>query len=257
MQLPSDVRGKGTPLLWIHGFPLSRRMWAEQMGALADRARMIALDLRGHGEAPATEGVYSMELLAEDCLDVLRGQGVQEPAVVCGLSMGGYVALAFYRRYPQQVRGLILAATRATADTPEGKKGREQGAAMARQAGAEWAFDTMLPKMLAAQRYESDPALVERVRGVMAGAKVDGIAGALLGMRDRPDSTPMLAAIGCPALIIHGEEDALIPLAAAQAMQAQIPGARLAVIPQAGHLPNMEQPEIFNRAVREFLDSID
>jgi pimeloyl-ACP methyl ester carboxylesterase len=257
MQLPCDVRGQGVPLLWIHGFPLSRRLWAAQMEDLADRARMIAPDLRGHGDAPPSKGVYRMDLLAEDCMDVLHQQGVQEPAVVGGLSMGGYVALAFYRRYPNSTRALILAATRATADTPEGKAAREQSAAMTQTQGPEWMIAQMLPKMLAAERFESDSALAAQVRGVMAGANTDGIVGALLGMKERPDSTPALAGIRCPVLIIHGEEDQLIPLAAAQAMQAEIPGARLTVIPQAGHLPNMEQPAQFNRAVREFLEAIE
>lgn len=250
-----DATGSGRPLMLLHGYPLSRRIWQPQLEGLLDAAWMVAPDLRGHGETQASEGVYSMEHLADDAAALLEELGITQPVFACGLSMGGYAALAFFRKYPQRVAGLILAATRAGADSPEGRAGREKAAATAREKGAEAIADAMLPKMFAPRTYADQPDLVARVRDLIAGTSVSGIVGALLGMRDRPDSTPLLAQIDRPVLIVHGAEDQLIPPSEAEATHSRLAQSRLEIVPGAGHLVNMEQPASFNAAVRNFLQS--
>jgi 3-oxoadipate enol-lactonase len=242
------------PVLLIHGYPLSNVLWDIQLNDLTDIARMIAPDLRGHGMTDPTEPPYSMGLFAEDCAGLLDHLGITGPVVVGGLSMGGYVAFEFCRLYPERVAGLILAATRAGADSAEVKDARDKAAGVAIAEGTAAIAEGMLPKLLAPDNYEAQPDLVDFVREMMQETSEDGVVGALTAMRDRPDSTPDLAALDVPVLILHGQEDQLIPLAEAEAMAAALPRAKLVVVPGAGHLPNLEQPEIFNDAVREFLE---
>jgi pimeloyl-ACP methyl ester carboxylesterase len=249
--------GSGRPVLFIHGYPLNRRMWGPQVSRLSSGARVLAPDLRGHGESEPAPGPYPMETLANDCYQLLEAVGERQPAVICGLSMGGYVTLAFYRLYPERVAGLILAATRAGADSAEGKANREKAAAQAQEHGVQAIVEAMLPKMLAPKTYETNPELVARVRGIMEMTSVEGVVGALLGMRDRPDSTPSLAGITVPTLILHGSDDQIIPFKEAEAMQAAIPNAKLRLLPDAGHLLNLEQPERFNQAVENYLASLE
>ena len=251
-----DATGSGRPLLLLHGYPLSRRIWQPQFDGLLDAAWMVAPDLRGHGDTEASEGAYSMGQLAEDAAALLEELGITQPVVVGGLSMGGYAALAFYRQFPERVAALILASTRAGADSPEGRAGREKYVATAREKGAAAIADAMLPKMFAPGTYASQPGLVEQVREIMAGTSVTGIAGALLGMRDRADATPLLAEIDRPVLVVHGADDQLIPPSEAEAMHGHLRNSRLELVPGAGHLVNMEQPASFNAAVRNFLQSL-
>ncbi len=242
------------PLLLIHGFPFNSSMWELQVEDLGELARVIAPDLRGFGRTDATPAPYSVGLFAEDCANLLAYLGIDGPIVVGGLSMGGYIALEFYRRYPKRVAGLILAATRAGADSAEGKAGRDKAAETARSQGAAATASGMLPKLLAPQNYDDQPDVVEFVQEMMESASVEGIVGALMAMKERPDSTPTLPEIEVPTLIIHGAKDQLIPLSEAEAMHQAISGAELVIVPDAGHLPNLEQPELFNDAVMDFLE---
>ncbi|MBK8987767.1 MAG: alpha/beta fold hydrolase [Chloroflexi bacterium] len=243
-------------LLCIHGYPLSSAMWEPQVEDLTGIARVIAPDLRGHGRSEAAPGPYSVGMLAEDCAGLLDYLGIENPVVVCGLSMGGYVAFEFFRRYPERVAGLILVSTKATADTPEGKAGRDAAVEKATKEGVTAVAAAMLPKLLAPQTYTEDDEVVEFVQEMMEGTSLEGMIGALQAMKERPDSTPTLAQIDVPTLIIHGADDQLIPVAEAEAMAAAIDGAQLVVIPDAGHLPNLEQIDAFSDAVIDFIDSL-
>jgi pimeloyl-ACP methyl ester carboxylesterase len=247
-----EDQGMGQPLLLIHGFPLNRTMWQPQLDSLPAIGRVLTPDLRGFGLSDPVEGVYSMDLLARDCLELLDHLGVWEPVVVGGLSMGGYVAFAFYRQFPERVKGLILAATRAGIDTPEGKANREGQANLAREQGVPAVVAAALPKMLSPKTLETRHDLVEAVRDLMETTSVEGVIGAQLGMKERPDSTPLLAKIDRPTLILHGADDQLIPVREAEAMHAAIRNSTLKVLPDAGHLLNLEQPQLFDAAVREF-----
>jgi len=253
--LAYDASGSGRPLLLIHGYPLNRSLWRPQLDNLTDAARVIAPDLRSHGESNASEQPYSVDTLADDMLELLDELGLAGPMVLGGLSMGGYVALAFYRRHPERVAGLILAATRPGADSEAGKANRDKAMALAREQGVGAIADSMLPKMLAPETYQSDPGLVHQVRHLLASTPLNGVLGDLAAMRDRPDSTEMLGSILEPVLVIHGQQDQLIPPSEAEAAFARLPNARLALVPRAGHLLNLEQPEAFDAEVRTFLKS--
>ncbi len=255
-----DTGGESTSpsapaLLLIHGFPLDRTLWAAQVRDLADIARVIAPDLRGFGESGMPAGPVTMDAYADDLRSLLEVLGVKN-AVVAGLSMGGYIALAFYRQNAALVRGLILADTKAGPDSPEGKKGRDDSIALARAEGAGAVGGKMLPKMLTPKTAAQRPEVANVARAMMARQPVAGVVAALEAMRDRPDSTPTLTQIKTPALIVTGAEDTLIPPTEADTMREAIRGARLVSIPGAAHLANLDQPEAFNAAVREFLKSV-
>ncbi|MCC7358649.1 MAG: alpha/beta fold hydrolase [Anaerolineales bacterium] len=248
--------GEGRPLLLLHGFPLSRRLWRPQVADLAATTRVLAPDLRGHGQSDVTAGPYSVEQYADDAARLLDALNVTQPVIVAGLSMGGYIALAFQRRHPQRVAGLILAATRAGADSAEGKAKRDEAAAAARAHGARAIVDAMLPKMLAPRTYQTRPDLVAEARALMAPTKVTGIVSALAALRDRPDATKQLATIRQPVLVLHGSDDQLIAPSEAEAMTRALPNSRLALLAGGGHLLNLEQPAAFNAAVRTFAASL-
>jgi 3-oxoadipate enol-lactonase len=249
VNLAVDARGNGPAILFIHGYPLDHTIWSPQLEALGGWRR-IAPDLRGMGQSDAPDLGYSMATYASDLAALLDTLGV-ERVVLCGLSMGGYVAFEFLRRWRERVSGLVLIATRAGPDTTEGKRARDAAAAQAREGGAGLIADAMLPKMLAPGAPEG---LVARVRALMAATPVPGIVGALGAMRDRPDSMSLLPALaGLPALVIAGGSDQLMPVSEMSAMAAAIPGARLVVAPGAGHLPTLETPSIVTDALQTFL----
>ena len=243
--------GTGLPLVFLHAFPLNRTMWADQEKALSTQFRVITIDLRGHGESDAPLWHYSLDQAADDVCGLMDHLSIRQPILV-GLSMGGYIALAFYRKYAERVKGLVLADTRAQADTEDGKRARFEMAQTAYKQGPSAIADIMIPKLLSPGTIQTRPELVQRVRGMIEGNQVSGIAGDLMAMAARPDSTPLLQRISCPTQIIVGELDVPTPPADARLMSEKIPNARLAVIPGAGHLSNLEQPELFNESIRSF-----
>lgn len=248
-----DESGQGTPVVLIHGYPLNRMIWEAQWEGLAQNAHIIAPDLRGFGESEMIAGTTEISTYADDVREFLDALGVNEPAVIVGLSMGGYVAMAYLRRYPNHVAGLILANTKATADTIEGKAGRDKNITLAQAQGAGAIADAMLPKVLSPKTYATKPELVAQVKTIMASATVPGIIGALESMRDRPDSTGTLLEYSQPVLIIAGADDQLMSAADQENMRQAARNSTLVTIPDAGHLSPMEQPEAFNDAVKEFL----
>jgi pimeloyl-ACP methyl ester carboxylesterase len=182
---------------------------------------------------------------------------VRQRVVLGGLSMGGYVALAFYRRFPHRVRALVLADTRAQGDDEDGKRTREETARLALSEGMAPVAEAMLPKLLAPATHEQDPGLVERVRAMILSTKLIGAAAALRGMALRPDQTDFLPRILSPTLVLVGAEDKLTPLADSEVMRREIRGSRLEVLDGAAHLSNLERPAEFNRALKTFLADIE
>ena len=252
VSLAVEVRGEGPVVLFVHGYPLDRTIWRDQIDDL-EGYRRIAPDLRGMGQSDAPDLGYGMGTYAADLAALLDALGVDD-VVLCGLSMGGYVIFEFLRRWRQRVRGLMLVDTRAEADGAEVRRARDAAAAMARESGAGAIAEAMLPKMLAAGTAAREPELAGRVARMMAATPVAGIVGALAAMRDRPDSTSLLPTLaGLPTLVIVGEEDVLTPPDGARRMAATIPGARLVIVPGAGHLPPVERPSETTAAMREFL----
>lgn len=244
--------GRGLPILLVHGFPLSRAIWQPQIEALSKNFRVIAPDLRGHGASEAPAGVYDMNTFAGD-LSALLEERQCGPAVLVGHSMGGYISFAFYHRYPQKVRGLVLFCTRAGADSEEGKVGRENLAQRAECEGAVAVAEQMLPKMLAAATTASRPDLVAQVRQIMLATSINGLAGSLRGMAARPSSADLLPKIAVPALVIAGADDLIIPTQDAEAMAQAMPNAQLHLILHAGHLASLENHAEVNARLCDFL----
>lgn len=244
--------GRGPAILFIHGYPLGRRIWDPQLRDLLGSARLLAPDLRGHGDSEATPGPYTMEMLADDCMALLEAREVTEPVIVCGLSMGGYVTLQIVRKFPERVAAVVLAATRASADSPEGRAARDADIALVRAEGVEAVIEKMLPRLLSPATLQRKPKVVELVRRTMSKTSVQGVIGDLEGMKERPDMLAELGRIDKPALVIHGRADTLIPLAEAEALRDAVPGASLEVLDDAAHLVNVEQPTKFNEAVLAF-----
>jgi 3-oxoadipate enol-lactonase len=238
-------------LLLVHGFPLDRRLWAAQVDAFANMTRVISPDLRGHGRSQVVPGPFTMEQHADDLIALLDQLKIHR-AVVAGLSMGGYVAFALWRRYPEHIRGLILADTRAEPDSVSARGSRDAAIARVQQIGAAAYADEMLPRLLAPAS-QADVKIAGAARRIMAEQPVEGIVGALGGLRDRADSRTTLSTITVPTLVVTGEADVITPPVDAQAMAAAIPGARFVVVPKAGHLSPLENSRAFNAAVRAFL----
>lgn len=252
VSLAVEVRGDGPAILFVHGYPLDRTIWRDQLDAL-EGFRRIAPDLRGMGESDAPDLGYGMPTYAADLAALLDTLGVDD-VVLCGLSMGGYVIFEFLRRWRERVRAVVLMDTRAEPDGMEARRSRDIAAASARESGAGAIAEQMLPKMLGTSTPARSPEVVERVRRLMAGTPVAGLVGALTAMRDRPDSTGLLPTLaGLPVLVLVGEEDAITPPDTARRLAGAIPGARLVVITGAGHLPPVERPGETTAALREFL----
>ncbi|WP_309123189.1 alpha/beta fold hydrolase [Paenibacillus sp.] len=239
-------------LLFLHGFPFSPEMWAPQREAFeAQGFRVVAPDLRLE-TSPAT--MDAMADKAIEALDAAAGRAAK--AVVVGFSMGGYVAFSLLERYGDRVAGLALADTRAEADSEEGKAGRRALAANALEQGPQAAVDAMLHKLLSPKTADRRPDVQREAERIMLSAPPSAIAAAALGMAARPDRTASLGGIRVPTLVIVGEDDAITPPDVAGKMADAIPGAELRVVPEAGHLSNLERPELFNEALSAWLSKL-
>jgi 3-oxoadipate enol-lactonase len=245
--------GSGLPILLLHAFPLSHALWQPQVAALRERYRLITPDLRGFGASDVPKGPYTMELLADDAAALLDHLKLEQ-VVVGGLSMGGYISLAFWRRHADRVRGLVLGDTRAGPDNEEGRMKREANAQLAEQQGTAAIAEQMLPALVAPG---TSAELRAHLQAIITGNHPRGIAAALRGMALRADSHPTLATISVPTLIIVGEQDGLTPPAEAEQMHAAIAGSRLTTIAGAGHLASIEQPAAFTAALAAFLETLE
>lgn len=244
------------PTLLIHGFMLNNNMWGPQYDDLYDATRIIAPDLPGHGYSDSYEGEYSVEMMAEKCRELLAALHIEPPFVIGGVSMGGYVALEFYRRYKTEVAGLILTATRAIPDSAEAKNGRNEQIELVKREGVPALTDRLLPLLVAPETNDTMPEMIEALRQMLNATSTAGVIGGLQAMRDRPDAQASLDEIEVPTLVLHGQEDLLIPYSQAEQMAEAIPHAEMYLIPAAGHLPNLEQPEIFNELLAEFYEGL-
>jgi YbgC/YbaW family acyl-CoA thioester hydrolase len=255
VNLAVEVHGDGPAVLFVHGFPLDRTMWRAQIESLKG-CRRIAPDLRGMGQSDAPDLGYSMNIYATDLAGLLDALDI-ENVVLCGLSMGGYIAFEFLRHWRSRVRGLVLVDTRAGADSAEARRGRDTSAASARDGGPAAIAEMMLPKLLAPSTLAEQPDIVERVRQMILRTPVAGIIGALAAMRDRPDSESLLPTLAdIPTLIVVGEADTITPPEQAEAMARAVPGAQLAVIRGAGHLSPLERPDEVSRRLAEFVGEL-
>jgi 3-oxoadipate enol-lactonase len=250
MPLAYTELGSGSPLVLLHAFPLDRGMWEPQR-PIAEKHRLITVDLPGFGET-AVDPNFGMNSAADQVAELLDSLNINK-AAIGGLSMGGYVALAFARRHADRLTHLILADTRREADDAPGRENRDRLIKLTTEFGPSKVYEVMLPKVLGESTKANHPKVVEFARGIAARQSGSGVIGGLTALRDRPDSTPGLAEIEVPTLIIVGEEDVVTPPPLSEAMAKAITGSTLVRIPEAGHLSNMEKPEAFNTAVLDFL----
>jgi len=245
-------------VVFVHAFPLDGSMWEDQLRRLPRRWRLLAPDLRGFGmtrEGGALEPL-TMERFADDLALWLEHLGVDR-VTLCGLSMGGYVSFAFWRRYRERVHALVLCDTRASTDSAEGREARHALAARVRKEGAQVVAEAMIPRLLAPATRQGHPDLEQRLRGIIESQPAESIARAAEGMASREESTPLLPEIDVPVLVIVGAEDAAATVEEARRMRDAIPDARLVEIPGAAHLPNLEQPAAFDTALVHFLEAIE
>jgi 3-oxoadipate enol-lactonase len=252
--------GPRETLVLAHAFPLAAQMWEPQLRAMPEGWRLIAVDLRGFGGSTEPESgddapPPSLDDYADDMIDLIAGLEIESP-VIGGLSMGGYVALAVMRREAELARALVLADTRAGADTSEGRAARRGMLALLDREGPQGVALEMMPKLLGKTTIETNPDATETVRRLIKGQSPAAIRGAILRLKDRPDATAGLAAIDVPTLIIVGEEDVLTPPAESELLARSIPSALLVTIARAGHLSNLERPEAFNASLGAFLQEL-
>jgi pimeloyl-ACP methyl ester carboxylesterase len=247
--------GSGRPIILLHAFPLNQTMWDDQVEVLASGHRVITLDWPGFGQSPARPDRTGLEFWADDLAELMKSLAIDR-AVICGLSMGGYAAFALYRRYPEIVSALVLANTRAMSDTEEGKRARYEMIELVRSQGVSSIAKAMIPRLIGETTMRKVPNVAQRVTAMIESGQPEGIAQALLAMANRPDSTGLLPAINCPALIVSGNEDKLIPPTEAEKMNQLLPGSSYELIQDAGHLTNLERPERFNSVLLNFLNRL-
>jgi 3-oxoadipate enol-lactonase len=253
MSLAYTDTAAGPTLVLLHAFPLDRHMWKPQLAELAGTARVIAPDLPGFGKSPLPSEPWSVDSAADSVAALLDTLGVSGRVVVGGLSMGGYVAMAFARRFPDRLAGLILADTRAEPDDAAAKGNRDKLIAIARSEGSGAIVDAMLPKLVGEETRAKRPGVAETVRALGAKQNPEAVAAALAALRDRPDAGPGLDALTAPLLVLVGEHDAVTPPTLAAAMAGRVYGSELVTVAGAGHLSNLENPDEFNAAVARFL----
>lgn len=256
VQLWYDSAGSGSPIIFVHGYPFNRSLWSDQVAALTDRYQVITVDLRGFGDSSSSESPATMSRMAQDIAKLMDKLGISE-ATLAGLSMGGYVLLAFYKQFASRVNALVLADTRASADTDEGRKVRAQQAETILAEGIAGTADAMLQKLLTPETVAKRADIVKRVRDMMLKTKPEGAAAALMGMASREDQTGMLPQIKCPTLILVGRTDPITPVADSDLMHQKINNSKLIVIENAAHVSNIEQVEIFNSELEKFLAELN
>jgi pimeloyl-ACP methyl ester carboxylesterase len=257
-RLAVQTVGSGLPLVLLHAFPLDHGMWLRQE-PLGESLRLIVPDLRGFGGSTGSvpRGIAD---LADDVAALLDGLHLERPAVICGVSMGGYVAQHVAARHPDRVAALVLVDTKLEADTPEARAARVDLAGKVGRLGQSILADAMIPRLLAVPRSDADPAVVARhaenralLQALVERQPVATIQAALAALGDRPDMTDAMRHVAVPTLLVVGAEDQITPPACLEAAEATIPGAKLLIVPAAGHLVPLEAPEVFNRAIVEFL----
>ena len=249
-------QGLGRPVVLVHGFPLDHTMWNAQIDALSENYRVIVPDLRGFGQSGVTGGTVTMQQFADDLAGLLDAVEAEAPVVLCGLSMGGYVALQFWQRHGSRLAGLILCDTRAVTDSPDVATARLEMAQRVVREGPAPLVDGMMPKLFGPSTAEDRPELVDSLRHVMINTAPKGIAAAARGMARRPDMVAGLAEIDCPTLVFAGEHDAISTRDEMREIARAIPRARFVEIAGSGHMSPMERPAEVNAAILEFLAQV-
>jgi 3-oxoadipate enol-lactonase len=245
---------QGIPIVFIHAFPLNKKMWDGQAAFLKNDARVITFDIRGLGDSELTSP-YTLEFVVDDLISLLDQLKIKK-AVVCGLSMGGFVALRAVERNPERFMGLILADTKSEPDSDTSKLGRYQALKTIQEKGQATFVDTFLKSALAPTTLKNQPAILKQSKDLAEMNNASGISAAVLALTSRTDTTPELGKIHVPTMILQGEFDTVIPLASAQSLHDKIPKSTFFIIPSAGHLSNLENPDQFNSHLSQFIHDL-
>jgi pimeloyl-ACP methyl ester carboxylesterase len=254
--LANTDQGSGPPIVLLHGFPLSRRMWDREVRVWSKNFRVVAPDFRGFGDTPMTSGNFSMAGCAQDVRALLASLRIDKDVVLVGLSMGGYVCFEFLREYQDSLRGLILVATQPTADPDAGREARYETAEFVRRQGSSALAERLIPRFLGKTTLAKKPEVVKTVRTLIESNSPEAIAKACYGLAERRDATSFLADIRIPTLVVAGVEDALISTAQSEAMHRQLRHSQFVPVEECGHLINLEQPETLDNAVSAFVKQL-
>jgi len=251
MSLAAEQAGSGVPLVFLHAFPLDRRMWAPQE-SLSRHYRRIAVDFPGFNESRLTS-TSSMESMARAVMKTLDGLAVREKAVFVGLSMGGYVLMQLARIFPDRIRAAAFVSTRSGADTPEGKQKRLENIEIVQKQGVKVFVERQIPALLGETTQKERPAVIEQFRKIAMAQPANAIVGALRGMAERGDTSTVLDGLQCPALFVSGAEDTIIQSAEMEGMSRRVKNSEFHVVEKAGHLLNLERPEALDDLLNHFL----
>ena len=251
-----DDSGVGDiPIVFIHGFPFDKSMWEPQINYFKLNYRVISYDIRGYGKTTSDERVLDMNLFADDLISFLDALHIDR-AVVCGLSMGGYILLNALNRYPEKFTAVILSDTQCIGDSAETKEKRKKSIASIEEKGLTEFASAFVKNVFFKDSYEENLKIINKIEDVILSTSNQTVTGTLNALAQRRDMCFCLSEILIPALIIVGEEDSVTPPAQAQQLKDNIPGSKLFIIPKAGHMSNIEQPELFNKYVNNFLSEI-
>ena len=243
---------QGLPLVFIHGFPFNHKMWEPQMRELPNDIHAIAYDVRGHGSSDIGDGQFTIELFVDDLIDLLDHLGI-EKAVLCGLSMGGYIALRAIERYPKRIKGLVLCDTKSETDTNEEKIKRTSSIITVKSAGVSAFAEEFVKAVFWPKTFEKNPGAIKFIKELICANSTLGICGTLLALASCTDTTQSLSSINVPTCIIVGEHDLRTPPSCAQRMHKAIAGSELHILSNAGHMSNLENPKDFNENLIAFL----
>lgn len=250
MSLAVEQSGTGIPLVFLHGFPLDKRMWAPQ-ASFSRHYRMITIDLPGFGQSRLSGS--SMDAMARSVVKTLDGLGIREKCVFVGLSMGGYVLLNIARIFPDRLRAAVLVSTRSAPDSPEGKERRFQNIEIVQKQGIPVLMDRQLPLLLGETTQKERPTVIQEVRDIGESQTAEGLAAGLRGMAERADTSTVLDGLQCPALFISGAEDTVIKSAEMELISRRAKNSEFHVVEKAGHLLNLERPDVFEELLSHFL----
>jgi 3-oxoadipate enol-lactonase len=252
----SDEGPENAPVIvFIHGFPFNKSMWRKQAEALKERTRVITYDVRGHGDSDSGTLDFSIELFVQDLILLLDKLKIDK-AILCGLSMGGYIALNAIENYPERFSALVVCDSNCIADTPEAKENRLKAIESIRETGVKKYANESIKKLLAAETFTTKPAVVAGIRTMMVNTAWQTLVNTLQALSNRKETCRKLPEIRIPVLIIVGKEDIVTPPEAAQFIHEKIKGSMLSILPHAGHLSNLENPDKFNDVLKKFIASV-
>jgi len=252
--LAYDRMGAGVPLVFVHAFPLNRKMWESVKPTFAKNFQFISLDLPGFGESRLSSDTSTMEFMAQEIISTLNHLGIKEKFIASGVSMGGYVLFQLAKLFPDRLRALGFISTRSAADSPQTREGRFRTIDLIQKGGGLTALaEKIIPQLIGASSLKAGLPVVQEVRTSIEKENPDGVCAALRGMAARPDSTAFLSQIHAPTLVVSGDEDVFVPTAEMKALAEGIKGCEFQIVPKAGHLLTMEKPAEFTELFMKFL----